>query len=503
MFNKIFKRVTKPKENKPSQNMVKTTKTVDADLNKTMVAFKAIYNYPTNSDVSIRTFRLGHSNTEAAIFFIDTITNTDIIDNYIMNPLLFKHDPSKNIEDVIPVKSFAKVTAIKEVISEINSGQVALFMNGKPEAFIINAIDFQKREIGKAENEVVLKGPKEAFSEAAETNISLIRKQIRDENLIVESSTISKRSKNDLFIIYNKNLANEELIDELKRRVKNIDAGSIQNLPILEQYIEDRPTSLFPSMLYTERPDRATHFLENGFIVLLMDNSPDALILPTTFWTHFHSVEDSYLRFIDGNFTRILRLIAVFVTLFTSAIYVALTEYHSEMIPPDLLLAIASTRDKVPFPPVIEILVMEVAFELIREAGLKVPAPIGPTIGIVGALILGQAAVEANIVSPIVVIVVALGGLSSFAIGDISLNFAVRLIRLVMIVSASLFGVYGIMASFTMGLFYIVSLTSFGVPYFAPFIPNHTPSKDTVFRKLIQNEKFRPGYIKPKDITKK
>src|SRR5690625_2925108 len=146
MFNKIFKRVTKPKENKPSQNMVKKTKTVDADLNKTMVAFKAIYNYPTNSDVSIRTFRLGHSNTEAAIFFIDTITNTDIIDNYIMNPLLFKHDPSKNIEDVIPVKSFAKVTAIKEVISEINSGQVALFMNGKPEAFIINAIDFQKRE---------------------------------------------------------------------------------------------------------------------------------------------------------------------------------------------------------------------------------------------------------------------------------------------------------------------------------------------------------------------
>jgi len=503
MFNKIFKRFTKPKENKPSQDSAMATNKIHADLNKTIADFKDIYNYPTNSDVSIRTFRLGHSNIEAAIFFIDTITNTDIIDNYIMNPLLFKYEPSKKIEDVIPVKTISKAAVIKEIISDINSGQVALFVNGKSEAFIINAIDFQKREIGKAENEVVLKGPKEAFNEAAETNISLIRKQIRNEKLMVESSTISKRSKNDLFILYIKNLANEGLVDELKRRVNNIDVGSIQNLPLLEQYIEDRPTSLFPSILYTERPDRATHFLENGFIVLLMNNSPDALILPTTFWTHFHSVEDSYLRFLDGNFTRILRLIAIFITVFTSAIYVALTEYHSEMIPPDLLLAIASTRDKVPFPPVIEILVMEVAFELIREAGLKVPAPIGPTIGIVGALILGQAAVEANIVSPIVVIVVALVGLSSFAIGDMSLNFAVRLTRLVMIVSASLFGVYGIMAGFTMGLFYLVSLNSFGVPYFAPFTPNDTSSKDTVLRKLIRNETFRPGYIKPKDMTKK
>lgn len=507
MFKNILKLLTKPKtdtlEGNTSQHMHETNTTIDKDLNKTIETFKAIYNYPSNSDVIIRRFHLGNSNIEAAIFFIDTITNSVVIDEYIMSPLLFKHDPSKKIEDVIQVKSLFKKMDIQVIISEINRGQVALFINGKPEAFILDATEFQNRDIDKTENEVVLKGPKEAFTEVAETNISLVRKQIQNENLIVESTTISKRSNNDLFILYNKSLADEELVNKLKKRVQNLDVDSIQNLAVLEQYIEDRPTSLFPSILYTERPDRATRFLEDGFIVLLMNNSPDALVLPTTFWTFFHTAEDSYLRLINANFSRIIRIFAILITVFTSAIYVAVTEFHAEMIPPDLLLAIAGTRDKVPFPPVIEILVMELAFELIREAGLRVPTPIGPTIGIVGALILGQAAVDANVVSPIVVIAVALGGLSSFAIGDMSLNFAVRIIRLMMIITASLFGMYGITALFTMGLFYMASLRSFGIPYFAPYTPNYISSGDTVFRKLIRSEKFRPGYLKPKDITKK
>lgn len=173
------------------------------------------------------------------------------------------------------------------------------------------------------------------------------------------------------------------------------------------------------------------------------------------------------------------------------------------MLPTDLLLAISATREIVPFPTVVEILLMEIAFELIREAGLRVPSPIGPTIGIVGALILGQAAVQANIVSPVVVIIVALGGLSSFTIGDISMNFAIRLIRFLFILSAALFGFYGMTAMFSVLLLYMVSLKTFGVPYMAPMSPKYISSKDTIYRKMVQNQLFRPGYLKPKDMKKK
>lgn len=172
------------------------------------------------------------------------------------------------------------------------------------------------------------------------------------------------------------------------------------------------------------------------------------------------------------------------------------------MIPPDLLLAIAATREKVPFPAIIEIIMMEIAFELIREAGLRVPNPIGPTIGIVGALILGQAAVQANIVSPIVVIVVALGGLSSFAIGDISMNFAIRISKFLLIISAGFLGIFGMTAFFSLGLIYLVSIKSFGIPYLSPLTPKYISSDDTIFRRVLQNEVFRPGYVKPKELEK-
>src|SRR5213079_609143 len=234
------------------------------------------------------------------------------------------------------------------------------------------------------------------------------------------------------------------------------------------QYLEERPRSLFPTILYTERPDRAASFIEEGHIVLLMTNSPSCLILPATFWAILHSPEDHYLRTPYGNFIRVLRFFALFVAMFASSFYIAITNFHVGMIPPDLLMAVAGTRERVPFPSIIEILMMEMAFELIREAGLRVPSPIGPTIGIVGALILGQAAVQANIISPIVIIVIALSGLSSFIISDVSMNFAIRMSRFLFIFAAGFLGVYGAVALFVTSLFYIVSLKSFGTPYFAP-----------------------------------
>jgi spore germination protein KA len=473
------------------------------DLQVNLSILKKIYSIPDNKDIKLRELYLEGLDKQAALIFISTITDVKSIEENILKPLTENTSGKKQVKDIVSVQMVHETTYIKNAVKEINKGNAVLIVNGEAVAYVMDCPDFQSRAIEKPDNEILIKGPKEAFNEKAVANISLLRKKIRNENLMVEAVEVSLRSHNDVFIVYIKGLANEKMVDNIKERLGSLEVNAIQNLSLLEEYIEERNYSLFPSVLTTERPDRAASFLEDGYIALLMDNSPDSLILPATFWAFFHSPEDHYLRIFYGNFTRALRMIALFITLFTSAIYIAITTYHAEMIPPDLLLAIASSREKVPFPAVIEILIMEAAFELIREAGLRVPSPIGPTIGIVGALILGQAAVEANIISPIVIIVVALGGLSSFAVSDLSLNFAVRLIRFLFIISGASFGIYGMTAFFVGGLFYMVSLKSFGVPYLAPLSPSYKSSKDTIFRRLVKNEKLRPGFLKTSDSQKK
>jgi spore germination protein KA len=472
-------------------------------LEDNLSVIKKLYSIPDNKDVKLRELHLEGFGKNAALIFISTISDVKSIEENILKPLTENTSSSKKVKDVVSIQMVHEIDIFKDAVKDVNKGNALLILDGEAKGYILDCPEFQSRAIDKPESEILIKGPKEAFNEKVVANISLLRKKIRNENLIVEVIEVSQRSHNDVYILYIRGLANEKLVDNIKERLGSLEVNAVQNLSLLEEYIEERNYSLFPSVLTTERPDRAASFLEDGYIALLMDNSPDSMVLPATFWSFFHSPEDHYLRIHYGNFTRALRMVALFITLFTSAIYVGITTFHAEMIPPDLLLAIASSREKVPFPAVIEILIMEAAFELIREAGLRVPSPIGPTIGIVGALILGQAAVEANIISPIVIIVVALGGLSSFAVADLSLNFAVRLIRFAFILSAALFGIYGMTAFFAAGIFYLVSLKSFGVPYLAPLSPTYQSSKDTIFRRLVKNEKFRPGFLKTADSQKK
>ncbi|HLO12009.1 MAG TPA: spore germination protein [Pseudoneobacillus sp.] len=501
-FNKLKTNPSYPEQDSTDDIKLKN-QSISPNLDHNVSTFKSIYSVPDNIDVKIRNFTINGTKQKAAILFISSIIDPKTIEDSVIKPLLIQSNGSHQIEDSIFAESISQFTKIKDILEKVNKGSAVLFIDGEEKALLIEAANFQGRSIEQPENEVSLKGPKEAFNEKAMTNISLIRKKIKNENLIVESKVISKRSKNEVYILYIKDLIDEELLQNIMDRLDSLDADSIQNLSLLEQLIEERPKSFFPTILNTERPDRAAQFLEDGYISLLMENSPASLVLPATFWSFFHSADDRYLRLPFGNFTRFIRGLALFISLFISAIYVAVTNFHAEMVPSDLLLAISATREKVPFPSFIEVLMMEGAFELIREAGLRVPNPIGPTIGIVGALILGQAAVQANIVSPIVVIVVALSGLSSFAIGDVSMNFAIRLVRFFFILAAGFFGIYGMTAVFTIGLFYVISIKSFGVPYLAPMTPKYISSQDTVFRGVLQKEQFRPGYLKVKDIHKR
>lgn len=464
---------------------------------------ETLYHVNKNIDLVIRHFTIGGTKKNAALIFYSSTTDQTVIEMQILRPLLSNRDKQTSIKNILTAQSIIPCHKMSDLLREIGNGNTALLIDGEVKAYAINTTKFQGRSVEKPENEVVLRGPNEAFNENIEASMSLIRKKIKNENLIFEAVPVSKRSHNVAYITYLHDLTNEDLIARIKKQLSELDVDAVPNTSVLEHYIEERPKSLFPSILYTERPDRVTDFIENGHLVLIMDNSPAALILPATFWSFYHSSEDNYNRFLNTNFTRILRLIALFISLFIASFYVAVTTFHSEMIPFELLMAIVATREKVPFPPLIEVFLMQIAFELIREAGLRVPMPIGSTIGIVGALILGQAAVEANIVSPIVVIIVALDGLSSFALSDMSLNFAIRMLRFIAILSAALFGFLGIVFFFIILLFYLVSITSFGVPYFAPKTPHYPSSQNTYLRDLFKHEIFRPGYVKPKDITKK
>jgi hypothetical protein len=490
------------KEKSNTEEIELKKKDISSEYEQNLATFKTIFSVPLNTDVKVREFIIRSLNRRAFIFFVSTMVDLEHIKESIMEKLLGNEEPSAKIEDIVSYPMAKTATNIEEITEFISGGVTALFVEGDFQCYLYETTKTHGRSIEKSENEVIVKGAKEAFNEKVADNIALIRKKIKNENLIVESKIITKRSRNDVFLIYEKDLVNDELLQTIKDKLSSLNTDKILDLSILEQYLEERPRSLFPTILYTERPDRAASFIEEGHIILLMSNSPSCLILPATFWSMFHSPEDHYLRTPYGNFIRILRFLALFVAVFTSPLYIAITNFHVGMIPPDLLMAIAGTREKVPFPSIVEVLMMEIAFELIREAGLRVPSPIGPTIGIVGALILGQAAVQANIISPIVIIVIALSGLSSFIIPDGSLNFAIRITRFLFIFSAGFMGIYGVMALLIAGIFYLTSLKSFGTPYFAPMTPHSFSSKDLIIRHVPMKERFRPGYLKPKDMVK-
>ncbi|MED4205727.1 spore germination protein [Neobacillus mesonae] len=475
---------------------------IGSHYEQNLATFKAIFSVPKNIDVKTRELTIRSLKRRAFIMYIGTIVDPDQIQRSIVEPLIENALPSSGIRDIVSFPVEKTASNIGEITEYITSGNTALFVEGDYQCYVFETTKIQGRSIEKSDNEVIVKGPKEAFNEKIIDNMALIRKKIKNENLIIESHVISKRSRNDLLLVYEKDLVNDELLQKINSRLSSIDKDSISDLNILEQFLEERPRSLFPTILNTERPDRAVSFIEEGHIVLLMSNSPSCLILPATFWSLFHSPEDHYLRAPYGNFIRILRFLALFISVFASSFYIAVTNYHVGMIPPDLLMAIAGTRERVPLPSIIEILMMEFAFELIREAGLRVPSPIGPTIGIVGALILGQAAVQANVISPIVIIVIAISGLSSFIISDVSMNFAIRMTRFLFIFAAGFLGAYGAATLFMAGLFYLVSLKSFGTPYFAPMTPHFFSSKDLIIRHVPMKERFRPGYLKPKDVVK-
>lgn len=499
------------KKNKDSHE----TKLISKKLSDNIDYLKKAYSIPKNGDIVLREFDIvaKDKTIPASIIFYDGMTDRNIIDLAILQPLMLlsnlevkgKEDQlSEYISKHLLVHNQTKITQkMSKVIDEINFGGCGVFIDGIDVAFACDVKGWEHRGVDRPEIESVVRGPQEGFTETLRVNTALVRKILKDEDLIVEDVSVGKRSKTPCSLLYIKDIVNDSLVEEVRKRLKSIKIDYIFDTGELEQYLEDNPFMTTPQIIATERPDRVAAVLTEGKVAVIMSGSPFALVMPTTNFDLLQSPEETYIRFPYVNLIRIVRMMAMFVSLLLPGLYVAITNFHHEMIPTDLLLAIEASREKVPFPSVVEILIMEFSFELILEAGIRRPGPLGPTLGIIGALILGQAAVAANIVSPILIIIVAVTGIGSFAIPNFGLGLSYRLLRFIFIFLASMAGFLGI----TFGLFiygvWSCSVKSFGVPFMTPVGPKTSSNFLVQFmRSPIWKQEKRHDYLNVKDANK-
>lgn len=507
-------RLTKD-NNQQNNEIPKENFKVSETLSLNMKYVKRRFSVPLNSDIIIREFQIhiNDSVINSFIVFVDGMVDRKVIDDNMLEPLMLLSNLNikYKTEDIVPYiknqllpHNQLKITnEFNSVITDVNFGSCSLFIDGVDFAFVADVKGFEHRGVEKPNNELIIRGPQEGFNETLRTNTSLIRKRLKDEDLIVESIEIGARSNTPCSLLYIKDIANDSLVSEVRRRITSIKIDYLNDSGELEQFIEDHPFLAAPQVTATERPDRVASMLTEGRVAVIVNGSPYALVMPVTFYDLIHSVEDKYTRFPIGNLLRLIRLLGIFAALLLPGFYIAITNYHQEMIPTSLLLAIESSREKVPFPSIVEILLMEVSFELIREAGIRIPGPIGPTLGIIGALILGQAAVAANIVSPILIIIVSVTGIGSFSVPDFTLGYSFRLLRFFYIILAMSSGFLGITTGIYIYGLLLANAKSFGVPFLAPFSPRvHGGESSEIYRRPIWNEEKRPSYLNPKDETK-
>ncbi|PWK12850.1 spore germination protein [Tumebacillus permanentifrigoris] len=466
-----------------------------------------LFQIPRNADFVIREFTVStETPIQAFAVFMEGMSDKTIINDNVLQPLMLlaslPHGHAQARADLIknsllPGNQLQILEKWEAVKNNILTGSTAVFVEGMDCALIVETKGWEHRTVSDTKTETVVRGPHDAFTENLRTNTGLVRARLRTEKLITEITQVGELAATDIAIMYVEGIVSQKLVTEVKRRIKAIKVDFLQDSGTLEQFIEDPPFSMIPRMLATERPDRVAVSLTEGYVAVFVGQSPYVLILPTMLWSLLHTAEDAYVRYPFGTLLRLIRFSAFLVALLLPALYIAVTNYHPEMIPTDLMLTIASSREKVPFPVVMEVLLMEVAIELIREAGIRIPNVIGPTIGIVGALILGQAAVQAGVVSPLLVIVVSVTALAAFTMPNYNLSFAVRTLRFVMILLSGVWGFYGITLGMLVLLMDWATMKSFGIPMLTNVSPYKQSSADVILRGRVFKQEIRPGALYP------
>jgi len=496
---------------------------VSGVLNQDMEWLKQ--HYVRCSDLIYRHITIGgHQHRQAAVFYFDGMTDSGVVHDNILRPLLLDAEIAeidaeteenfRNFfeylkERLLPAGEITVADDLKQGAQAMMNGDVLLIIDGCRQAIVIDAKGFPQRPVGKAENEVVLRGPQEAFTEAMRINTALIRRHLRTNQLKLEEKTLGRYTRTQVAIVYLDGVANENIIAEVHRRLDNIkEVDSILDSSCIEQYIEDSPFSVFPQMQYTERPDKVAASLLEGRVALVVDGSPDVILLPLMFVQLLQSPEDYYTRLAPGTFMRWIRYMGLLIAILFPSLYVAVTSYHPEMLPLNLLLSIAAAREGVPFPAFVEALIMELCFELLREASIRLPGAIGNTIGIVGALVIGDAAVSAHLVAPQMVIVVAITAIGSFTVPSMEASYPIRLLRFPLMLLAAGFGLYGVALGVMAILLHLVHLRSFGFPYLEPLAPlKLNEMRDVLIRaprwQMMVRPQFRESYRKNTGILER
>lgn len=460
-----------------------------------------------SSDIVVRQLKTGlGGQVETAIVYVAGIADEKAIHEFLIESILNskelkKKEDSRDILDSIAADAVAlggvhQKERLASVFDSLMAGDTVILADGAQFAVVASTKGGEKRSIKEPENQQAFRGSREGFIESLDTNLSLVRRIVKNPNLWVEKMTMGSVTKTDVALMYINGICNEKTVKEVKKRLAGIEIDSILESGYIEQLIEDVPFTTFPTIYHTERPDMVAGNLLEGRIAIFVDGTPFVLLVPAVFIQFFQSVEDYYSRFDIATFIRFLRVLIFFISLIAPAVYVGATTFHQEMIPTELLIVIAAQREIVPFPAVVEALMMEVSFEILREAGIRLPKAIGSAVSIVGAIVIGQAAVQAGIVSPAMVIIVAITAISSFATPAFAMAISARIVRFFFIIAAATTGFYGIILGLIIMFVHLSSMRSFGVPYmtpFAPFIPKNWG--DTIFRSPWWTHEKRPELL--------
>lgn len=486
-------------------------------LDENAKRLKALFRMPTNKDLVMREVQVAtQPPTRAVVCFMEGLSDKTIINRDILEPLMLlahldHHLDGKgengqtefSIENVLhrllPGNQSTEKYDMASIAEALLAGDTVLLFEGARTAIGVETKGPPARSIPQATKEKVIQGPDDAFVEPFRLNVALVRRRLKDPRVVTEILKVGQISQTYVALMYIDGIVSPKLVAEVKRRIEAVKVDIMNGSGILEQYIEDAPSGLLPGVLTTERPDRTAAYLSEGHVAIFVDNSPWAAICPTTFWSLLQTAEDYYLRYPYGAFLRYIRLFALLVTFLVPALYIAVVNYHHEMLPTELMLFLAATRESVPMPALVELISMDLVFELIRESGLRIPNPIGPTVGLVASLVLGQAAVEAKLISPIIILIVAITGLASFAVPNYLTSFGVRTVRFLFVLVASLLGFYGLAAAIFVLVVYLAGTRSFGVPYLSPLAPLRSATADTLTRSPMYQMEFRPAYTRPLD----
>lgn len=433
------------------------------------------------------------------IAFIDSITNKDIVNGKIVNEIS-KLDHGNSVLD-LPIADIRPTDNFKTIYSCLLDGHVAIFEGNSKIAFLLDTVFFESRAVMEPDSEKIIGGSHDGFVENLNKNVNLLRNRIRTPNLKSEIMTVGKGEiTTNVSILYVENIASPDVIEKVKYRISTIKLENHLTPGKLEEFIEDSSYSPFPQILETERPDRVAANLLDGRIVVLVEGSATASIMPVTFFSFYQSPDDYNSRFILGSFIRLLRFIGFFISISLPSIYIAIVSFHYEVLPFELVTNIKGSLEYVPYPPVIEALIMQLTLELLREAAIRLPTAMSQTVAIVGGLVIGTAIVEANLVSNTMIIVIAITAIASFTVPIHEMSSSIRLLSFPMIIGASLLGLVGIIVGFMFLMIHLVKLESFGVPYFSPLGPMRvTDLKDSLIRMPIWKMKTRPSSADPSD----